>query len=179
MIEQLNRLYPGKVVEIRQKKEIPADVYMVYILGFNNSAIVVGRGKRNRAAVITDDINHITTGHVKALAVRAYVLYGAGLFSRFIIQCESKAEASNIERHLHMQIGGNTLTIPIEIRENLFKGVDPDSTAYLALQIALLSYYDGLSDLKKWRDNSLLKDEDWNVICRVLNLDKVKRFASP
>jgi hypothetical protein len=42
---------------------------------------------------------------------------------------------------------------------------------YLILEIALLSSFDGLSDLKKWRTNGILNDEIWGEVANRLRLD--------
>lgn len=177
MQQALNQLYPGRVTSLQNRDQIPAIGFMVYVLGYNNEAIVLGSGGRRRSEVIFDDVTHITNSHIKALAVRLYTLFGTGRFSRFIILCKSKEEAAVIEKHLHTKLGGNTLIIQDEICSKLFENIDPESTTYFVLKLALLSYYDGLSDLKKWRANGLLRDHVWKEICTKLQLNQVKRFA--
>lgn len=170
MEELLQNLYPKRVLIPIDINHIPKDGYMVYILAFNKGAIVLGHGQKNRAKVIFDNENQITTGHIKAIIVRLYNLYGNGIFNRYIIHCQSKKEAKEIESRLHNVIGGNTRNIPIEIRNILFKGIDQNSVTRLLLEIALRSSYDGLSDLKKWRADDLITDIIWAEISKKLRL---------
>ncbi len=137
---------------------------MVYVLVYNGNAIVVGHGRKNRASVILDDASRYTSGHIKALFVRLYHLFGTGNFERFIIECRDKTDAASTEKTLQQQIGGIHRLIPDDIRNRLFEGISPDSVARLVLEIALRSSFDGLSDLKKWRADGLLKDDVWNVV---------------
>lgn len=49
------------------RSDIPRNCYMVYVLGFNDVAIVTGHGRQQRAKVIFDDLAHITSEHFKTL----------------------------------------------------------------------------------------------------------------
>ena len=67
MIEKIESLYPNRVINPTNLSEIPNNIYLVYILFFNGNPVVLGHGKKNRAKVIFDNINQITTSHLKAL----------------------------------------------------------------------------------------------------------------
>lgn len=170
MYEILQQLYPNRIVLPMTIKDIPNNGYMVYILVFNNSPIVLGIGKKIRAKVIFDNVNQITSSHIKAIFVRLYNLYGNGIFERYIIGCQSKEEAKLIEKKLHNLLGGNNRHVPNDIRNQLFNGLDPNSVSYLVLEIALRSSFDGLSDIRKWRADGILNDEIWNEISQRLFL---------
>lgn len=170
MDEQLNHLYPNRIIIPETKEDLPNDKYMVYILTYNDTAIVVGKGKKNRARVIFDDIDNITRDHVKAMLVRLYRLFGNGTFNRYIIICDNKEEAQIIESNLHKQILGNNIDVPQDIRVRLFNNIAPDSTTALLLEIALRSSYDGISDLRKWRRNELINNATWEQISERLQL---------
>ena len=86
-IKIVEQKYPNKLLEINSLTEIPSKVYLVYILFYENEPIVLGHGKKNRASVIFDSINKITSSHIKALFVRLYVLFGSVSLKRFIIIC--------------------------------------------------------------------------------------------
>jgi hypothetical protein len=171
MNEILQQLYPNRIVSPMTINDIPNNGYMVYILAFNNRPIALGHGQRNRAKIIFDNENQITTSHLKALFVRLYNLYGNGNFERYIINCQNKDEAKLIERNLHNLIGGNNRHIPNEIRNQLFNGLDPNSVSYLVLEIALRSSFDGLSDIRKWRADGILSDAIWTEISQRLHLN--------
>ncbi len=137
---------------------------MVYILACDDKVIVVGHGKHNRAKVVFDDLNQITTGHIKAIFVRLYRLFYQGEFKQFIIECDNKNESEMIEKSLHAEIGGNTREIPKVIEEKLFSGFSQGSAEHMVLQMALASSYDGISDLKMWRRKNILNDIIWEKI---------------
>lgn len=44
----LETLYPKRITEPATVQDIPRGVYMVYILTYNDTPIVVGHGKHNR-----------------------------------------------------------------------------------------------------------------------------------
>lgn len=171
MLEILQNLYPNRIISPININDIPKNGYMVYILVFNNNPIVLGHGQRNRAKIIFDNENQITSSHIKAIFVRLYNLYGNGEFERYIINSQNKEEAKLIESNLHNQIGGNNRNIPIEIRNELFDGLEPNSVSYLVLEIALRSSFDGLSDIRKWRADGILSDVIWNDISQRLRLN--------
>ncbi len=163
-------MYPNRVILAESIHDIPRKDYMVYILTFNSNPIVLGHGKKNRSKVIFDDLNHITNGHIKALFVRLYNLYGNGIFERYLINCPNKAEANKIENELHKELGGNTRNIPANIRSKLFDNLDKNSVSYLILEIIIRSSFDGLSDLKKWRTDGIISDNVWEELSRRLLL---------
>ncbi|MEB3121208.1 MAG: hypothetical protein VKL41_08285 [Snowella sp.] len=136
----------------------------------NGIPIVLGQGKKNRSKVIFDNLNQTTSSHLKALFVRLYFLFGEGTFERYIIICDDKNEAKSIEKTLHQTIGGNHRNIPTEIRNQLFNNLDPNSITYLLLEIALRSSFDGLSDIRKWRNDGILSNEIWAEISARLQL---------
>ena len=82
-----------KVKELSGVDDILPGVYCVYILTIGNNPVVVGHGKKNRARVIFDNRDTITPGHIKAIIVRLYTLFGSGDANskRYLIECESKA----------------------------------------------------------------------------------------
>jgi hypothetical protein len=170
MVNILNELYPNRFTIPLGLNDIPNKGYMVYILTHNNKPIVLGHGQKNRSKVIFDDEINITSGHLKALFVRLYYLYGNGIFNRFIISCNNKEEARTVERHLHQIIGGNKRIIPSDIRNKLFDGIEPNSTSHLVLEIALRSSFDGLSDIRKWRTDGILNETIWRDISKRLKL---------
>lgn len=169
--DYLQSNYHDRLCEPTTLHELPTDQQMVYILTFNDRPIVVGRGKRNRAKIVFDDKEHITCGHVKALLVRAYQLYGKGDFHRYIIRCDSKGESHQIENELHDEIGGNKTKLPEEIEKELLDKASNNPEAILVLRIALLSSFDGISDLRKWRRKGLLRDEVWKIVGDALHLE--------
>lgn len=115
--------------------ELPADLYLVYILTFNQDPIVVGHGKKNRAKVIFDSKKTITP-HIKALIVRLHILFGDAnaVFERCIIRCKSKEEAKQIETQVHDTCGGNKLALPETIEAKLFDGIKIRSPAWMAIE---------------------------------------------
>lgn len=167
----LEALYPNRITEPATVQNIPRGIYVVYILTYTDKPIVVGQGKHNRAKVIFDDKNQITTGHIKAIIVRAYRLFGQGAFKQFIIICDNKNEAKEIEATLHRKIGGNSRELPEDIKKALFKDIQAGSTAHMVLRMALCSSFDGLSDLKMWRRDNILNDDLWRTIADRLQLD--------
>jgi hypothetical protein len=170
MLKTLQQLFPDRIISPETKNDLSRNNYMVYILTFNSNPIVVGHGKKNRAKIIFDSENQITTGHLKSIFVRLYNLYGEGYFERFIINCTDKEEAKEIEKKLHRQIGGNNRNIPENIKSQLLNGLENSSIVRLTLEIALCSSFDGISDLKKWRAEGILNDEIWNDISERLRL---------
>ena len=171
MFDTLNQLHPNRISNPQNADELINNVYYVYILTFNDSPIVVGHGKKNRAKVIFDDINTITQGHLKAFLIRIYRIFGDGLFNQFVINCDNKEEAKIIENNLHLNIGGNRNAINQDLLFSLFDGIDVNSKQWIYLKIALLSSFDGLSDLKKWRREGVISDEDWVVISNRIQLN--------
>lgn len=169
-MEKLQQLYPGRTIVPQSIIDIPKVGYMVYILTFNGNPIVLGHGRRNRAKIIFDSVNQTTQSHFKALLVRLYYLFGNGQFERYVILCQSKDEAKIIESDLHKHLGGNNRKLPQEIRNQLFYGLDPNSSSYLLLEIALRSSFDGLSDIKKWNADGILSNTIWTEISQRLQL---------
>lgn len=170
--DALKRLYPNRIVEPDTVQKIPRGVYMVYILTHNNTAIVVGHGKHNRAKVIFDDKVQITTDHIKAIFVMAYRLFGTGTFQRFFIVCDNKNEAKEVEKALQAEIGGNSRDLPEDIQKELFKDIPPDDVAHMVLRMALSSSFSGISDLRKWRKDGILTGEVWGIIQERLKLEE-------
>jgi hypothetical protein len=171
MFETLNQLYPNRVNIPQNVNDLVNNIYYVYVLTYNNSPIVVGHGKKNRAKVIFDDSDTITQSHLKALLVRLYRIFGDRNFSQFVISCTRKEEAKIIEKNLHINIGGNRNEIDQNLLTSLFDGINIDSRQWVYLKLALLSSFDGLSDLKKWRRKGVISDADWEVISNRLQID--------
>ena len=161
----LNQQYPGEIVVPHNVAAIPSNQYFVYILALNDAAIVVGHGRKNRARVIFDGLGQ-TTVHFKAILVRLHHLYAppGAIFTRYLIKCASKVDATQRERALHALIGGNVPQVPEEIDKKLFDGVDVGSLPWVLLKVAQASSYDGLSDLRKWRSLGIIDDHSWKII---------------
>jgi hypothetical protein len=173
LYEKLDDFYPGRISVPENVRCIPSNVYVVYVLGHKNEAIVVGHGKKNRASVIFDDLNRKTPGHIKALLVRTYGLfYQYSDFDRYIISSRDKKEAKDIEGRLHKEIGGNSCEPPEALMEFLITDIQDDS-ALLFLKLAVCSSFDGLNDLKKWRAKELIPDSTWKVLSEKLRLDEL------
>jgi hypothetical protein len=172
MKDFLESLYPNRIIEPENVTALPEKEYMVYILTYNNIPIVLGHGKRIRAKIIFDDISHRTC-HMKALLVRLYLLFGNSTFHKYIVSCNGKQEAKQVETNLHHEIGGNNPNIPGGIRNQLFADIATDSIIYLLLEIALRSSFDGLSDLRKWRSDGLISDTIWAQISERLQLNQL------
>lgn len=170
MENRLKELTLKQVETISSVDEIPKGIYMVYVLMANEEAIIVGHGKYNRARVICDSTNHITNGHIKAIKVRLYHLFGDYKFSRYIIPCSSKTEANEIEKELHLEIGGNDASISSQIQKSLLDKVEGDEIVTLLLKIAMQSSFDGLYDLRRWRRKGIIADDKWEIISEVLEL---------
>ena len=154
--------------------DIPSGTYVVYVLAVDDCPIVVGHGKRNRARVIFDNESCITTGHIKAIFVRAYHLFGHKNFTRYIIPCDSKAQAQQIEKQLHQAVGGNSRKLPETVRTHLFRDVTPGTPSDMVLRMAFSSAFDGISDLKHWRKEGILNDDIWDVVGHCLQLKDPK-----
>lgn len=171
MYSTLNQLYPNRIITPQNVNEIQNRTWYVYILTYENRAIVVGQGKRNRAKVIFDNVNIRTDYHYKSLLVRLYRLFGNGVFNQFLIACNSGNESKIIEKELHREIGGKGTVIENDILENLFQNIERNSSIWAFLKIALLSSYSGLSDLKKWRKEGIINDLEWQIITHKLQIE--------
>ncbi len=171
----LDAKYPNRTTVPLSVQDIPRGKYVVYILTFNDKPIVLGHGKHNRAKVIFDDQKQITSGHIKALFVRAYRLFGNGSFEQFIIECDGKNGAKKIEGDLHQTIGGNSRDLLDDIKKALFNEIQADSLACMVLRMALCSSFDGISDLKLWRSKGILDNEVWDIVGKRLQLDDPKK----
>jgi hypothetical protein len=164
------------LIEPENIDAMPIDKYMVYILSYDDKAIVVGHGEKKRAKIIFDNINTNTSGHIKSILVRIYHLFGEEeKFQRFIIPCVNKEEAKEIEKELHNQIGGNTTDFPERFRDKLFADIG-DSFTQTILNIALESSFDGLADLKKWKNEQLVPDVILERIWDNLKLNEIVSF---
>jgi hypothetical protein len=171
MKSKLHELYQGRVINPTNLDEIPKEQYMVYVLLLNEKTIVLGHGKKNRARIIFDNKQHYTKNHIKALFVRLYHLYDDGEFERFIIICENKEEAKKIEDRLHKEIGGNNRHVSENIRKELFKGLDSNSLTKLVLEIAILSSFDGIADIKNWYNHHVISEEIWKDVANRLGME--------
>jgi len=172
LYNRLESLFPGRIKIPDDVSKISSVVYLVYILSINESPIVLGHGKKNRAKVIFDSTDTITKSHIKALKIRLHLLYGSqpAVFGRYIIKCEDKAEAKKIEATLHREVGGNTLHIPDDIEKAFLLGIDENTSARMILRIAMCSSFDGISDLKKWQRAGILPNDIWFQISKRLKL---------
>ena len=172
-IEGLQHHYGTKLIEVEARSEIPKDTALAYLLLYGNQSLVTGEGLENRARVITDGLEVNPPAHIKAMKVRLYRLYGSNdrSFRAFVIKCNSKQEAREVERKLHSEIGGNNSEIATEILDQLFDPLEEGSLTAIFLRQALCSSYDGISDLKKWRREGIIADDVWEVICERLKLN--------
>ena len=171
--ETLESAFPGQVMAPSSRADIPQKpAYMVYVLVRNDHAIVTGRGLFNRAQVIFDDMNHVTISHIKAIYVRLYHLYGQSTdrYERYVIVFPSKAKAGAAESAMHKMIGGNKLALPVDITAALFRGLNPQDRPMLFLKIALASAFDGLTDLRRWKELGLIEASESAVIADKLGL---------
>jgi hypothetical protein len=125
----LHQLFPGRVIAPRRLQDIPQDVPLVYVFGWEDSPIVLGKGTFARARVIFDDATQVTRPHLKSLFVRLCHLYGPpnARCDRFVIVFGSDEEARKAERVLHREIGGNRRKIDPDIMRNLLRGLTPDT----------------------------------------------------
>lgn len=165
----ISGIFDNIVERVVSLSEIPKNQYMVYILFYNDKPIVLGKGKYNRSKVIFDDLNR-TTPHVKSLKVKLYHLYGDGNFERYIIRCKDDKQSKLIEKQLHDVIGGNTLKVSDDIKSKLLLGLKENDIIYKFLSIALLSSYDGISDLIRWKKANIINETEWKEIKTRLNL---------
>lgn len=163
--------YAGRWRSPQHLADIPNGRYMVYILLHNDQAVVVGLGKRNRARVILDTLDAgPTTGHIKAMKVRITQIcaHANDTFCRYIILCDNREQAASIEQALHRQMGGNVAQIEPALMQQVLAGVMP--TSALFLQMAAISAFDGISDLRRWRSAGLIHDAEWHEISARLRL---------
>ena len=149
--------------------ELSSGVEYVYILAFDNVAVVTGRGKRDRAKVIFDSLDKSPTDHFKAIFVRAYNKLNPAKLKRYVIACSDVQESQKIEVLLHKKIGGNTTKVDF-FKERFFPnseiplGSDGCHVVDVVIAMAFNSSYSGLTDLKKWRKKHLISDDIWHEI---------------
>lgn len=172
-LEELEKIHGSKLIEVESRSDIPKKLALVYTLFYGNQAIVTGEGKDNRARVITGGLCENPPVHKKAMKVRLYRLYGdeSMVFRAFVIKCSSKQEAREIEKELHLKIGGNSSEIATEILDQLFDPLEEGSLESIFLWQALCSSYDGIYDLRKWRREGIITDDVWEFICERLKLN--------
>lgn len=173
-IEQLQTKtpYSGRVEQLIQASELQSSIYYVYVLTIDEKPIVLGHGKRNRARVIFDSRTSITPNHLKAITVRLYLLFAHdnATFGRYVIPCNSKDEAAEIEADLHQNFGGNSRKLPESIEEKLLTGLDEHPFSQMVLRMALCSSFDAIADLTRWRAQGILDDSVWLPIKGKLEL---------
>ena len=169
----LNNLFPNRFLTPASVKEIPDNGYLVYILERDDHALIVGHGRKNRAKVIFDDLERTTSGHIKAIFVRLHHLHASKetRFSRYIITCDDKKHAQEVESQLHAVIQGNHREVPAAIEAALFGGLPDTSIAKMLLKIAIASAFDGLYDLKSWRKKGIIDEQTWQVVSAKLQLN--------
>ena len=158
--------------------DIPQGTQLVYILAFNNKAIVIGEGNGARARVIFDDIEQIRVDHFKSTLVRMHHLFKKeeDCFVRCLVVCKDKKEAREVERQLHRDHGGNTNSAPPEMLKMLLEGLAPNSPAAMILNIMLVSSYSGLSDLRKWIKEGIVCNETKEIVFERLRLAQTAYF---
>ena len=158
--------------EVKYLSEIPKNKYLVYALSIDEKYIVLGRGRYNRAKVIFDNIDRISYNHIKSFKIRLYHLFSfRSNFKREIVVVESQEQAKKIEKEKHRIVGGNSLKIDPQIKSELFKNLKNDRVELL-FNIALLSSFSGLNDLRRWAKEKLIGESDWELISTILKLPK-------
>ena len=172
IIPQIKEDIPGYA-----KSKYSKDGYMVYILAFKNKAIVTGHGKKDRSKIICDNINTSTHNHYKSLMVRCYLISKETKeedFTRFIIRCNSKEKAKEIENYLHKEIGGTGTELPDSIDGEF---TSKYKEADLIVKLARASKFSGMSDLKTWKESIIDFDKNtWGYIYELFQLDKLTNF---
>lgn len=166
----LLELFPGQVSTPLTVNDIPNSQYVVYVLAHNDTPIVVSSGQKNRAKILFDTIETKTNSHLKTFKVRVYRLNYVEGFAKFIVQCQNKNIACEREAHLHQLIGGNNNQLPEELKNWLFAGIGNDTIPHLLINLAMLSSFDGLADLKKWRQAGIIRNDVWQIISNKLQL---------
>ena len=170
----LHNKFPNRVLTPATVDDIPRDQYLVYILGCDGKAIVVGQGKYNRARVIFDCENTVTWGHKKSIFVRLRHLFTLKpSFERYLVTCYGEESAKADEKALQKEIGGNTSEVPPEVQSKLLEDIEEHSLPWLLLKFALRSANSGMQDLKNWRNDGLIKEEAWKTISDRLKWHKV------
>lgn len=172
LLEQLEKFVPDRVERPENMSDLESGIFYVYILSVDDVPIVVGHGKRNRARVIFDTVTSVTPNHIKAMTVRLHLLFGrdGAAFERYVIRCDSKRKAAEIEADIHGAVGGNKTGVPETLLERLFRGLDDHPMSQMVLKMALCSSFDGLADLRRWRRKGILEDSVWEPIEDVLIL---------
>jgi len=172
LLEQLEKFVPDRVERPENMSDLESGIFYVYILSVDDVPIVVGHGKRNRARVIFDTVTSVTPNHIKAMTVRLHLLFGrdGAAFERYVIRCDSKREAAEIEAAIHGTLGGNKLDVPEALLDRLFRGLDDHPMSQMVLKMALCSSFDGLADLRRWRKKGILEDTVWEPIEDILIL---------
>lgn len=176
MEDYIRNTFPNNELIIPQVLgDIPKNEPLVYILTYNNAPIIVGVGKKDQASVIFHELNYYPRAHKKAISVRLHLIYGeVKLLKRYIIVCDDQPQANRIEKKIHRDKGGRGLNIPEGIRDQLFRGIPIESNSYILLNIALLSSYDALDDLLKWRKHRFVDDDTWGIISDRLKLNEIQ-----
>ena len=159
--------YSNSVICPTSLDDIEKMIYYVYILLYDQQAIIAGHGKKNRASILFDKPK---APHVKSFLSRVFVVYGDKPFSRFLIPCQTKKEAQEIETIIHREIGGNVNQIPKEIEEKLYANITKGSSEEKLLRQAQISFYSGIDDLKRWRKAGIITDTEWGPIQLALKL---------
>jgi hypothetical protein len=143
-------------------KEMPRGRY-VYLLSCDGELVVAGQGEKARAVVVLDAPGgRVTIGHVKSLFVRLVRKYRPR--SRFLglwIGPLPSDEAKRIEADIHKRFGGNALALPSDVHHLLERDLAQlTDSAALIVRLAILSYYSGLSDLRRWAQAGLIQHGD-------------------
>ena len=96
MKNKLENLYPNRILFPKTLNDIPKNnKYLVYILTADETPIVLGHGKYNRAKVIMDNDSVITKNHIEALFVRFYILFSNSKLTPYLIPCIDTNEAKD------------------------------------------------------------------------------------
>ena len=171
-MQRLAKQYPDRLTQTHSASDILPNTYYDYILTVDEQPVIVGHGKKNRAKVIFDSLSSTTRNHIKALILRLHHIYAPEnvAYNRWLLRCDSKEEARQIEVTIHNEFGGNKITLPSAIEEKLFKDLPEESLAKMVIKMALCSSFDGLTDLYRWRQKGILDDAVWEEISRRLRL---------
>ncbi|MBR6388686.1 MAG: hypothetical protein IKS15_01000 [Opitutales bacterium] len=162
--------YSDKIIEnVDSFANIKSEKDLVYIVTYEDIPIVVGSGKKERA------IKTIKGNHIKSIFLQIYKKYGIKEKLRYYyIETKDKKEAKEIERNAHIVFGGDSRAIKPEVLSNFEREYKKYPHIEKYIKQALLSSYDGLSDLRVWYANEIITDEEWKDIKKIFDISEKK-----
>jgi hypothetical protein len=173
LLQDLEEAYQHElhVVQDGERSALPPKGRYVYLLSCNGKLVVAGHGDKNRARVVLDAAGgRATVGHVKGLFVRLVRKYRPDhQFLGLWMGPMSPEEAKRVEKDVHKRFGGNSLSLPEDVKlalETELKAVSESGA--LLVRLATLSFYSGLSDLRRWTQAGLVRHEDAVAIDNLL-----------